>query len=452
MGKAYNPYYDPLVDHTPGSNVDYAPTYWVASAGPPPVVDAPIDSDRQVDVAIIGSGFTGLATAFFLARDFGVKAAVLEANALAWGCTSRNGGQGQLACGRLSFAQWVRRWGEEVAKRLFADVKEGFEEFRALAHDPEVACEPQGDGHLLLAHRRSLLPRLAAEARLHHRLFGYRSEVLEGAALRDRYVNDRDAYGALYEPEGIGVHPMKLAYGYVKKIRALGATVHPASAVVDWRRQNGRHHLHTAGGVVSADKVIIATGGYTNARLHPALAWRTMPILSNSVVTRPLETEQLEACGFKTNLVMTDTRRLRFYYRLLPDKRAQIGTRSAITGRDAAARRHYDLLLRGLHAKFPPLREVPIEYSWWGWVDVSHDMMPRVFAVDRGLFYALGYGGNGVAFSAHAGLRLARMAAGIAPPDLPIYTSRLPRHPLTPLRRLGQRWLYRYYHLLDLLP
>ena len=454
MSKPYNPLYDPLTDPTPGEGVGYAPTYWVDSAGEPPPLDGPIDSDRETDVAIIGSGLTGLAAAYFLARDHGIKATALEANTLAWGCTSRNGGQGQLACGRLSLSQWAQRWGEETAARLFADVREGFEEFRALAYDPAIACEPQGDGHLLLAHQRSWLPRLEREARLHNRLFGYHSRVLDGAALRDRYINDRDAHGALFEPEGIGVHPMKLSFGYARKSRALGATIHPASAVIDWQWRNGRHRLHTAGGVVAADKVIIATGGYTGTALHPALRYRTMPILSNSVVTRPLNSDELDACGIKTKLVVTDTRRLRFYYRLLPDNRMQIGTRSAITGRDAAARRHYDLLIGGLHAKFPPLREVPTAYSWWGWVDVSHDMMPRIFAADdkNTLFYALGYGGNGVAFSAHAGLRLAQMVAGHPAPDLPIYTSPLPKHPLTPFRRLGQRLLYRYYHLLDLLP
>lgn len=123
---AYNPLYDPLVDTSPGCSVDYAPTYWVDSAGKAPEVDAPINSDIDVDVAIIGSGFTGLTTALFLAEDHGIKSVVLEANNLAWGCTSRNGGQGQMACGRLNRGQWVKRWGEDIAVRLHNDVREGF--------------------------------------------------------------------------------------------------------------------------------------------------------------------------------------------------------------------------------------------------------------------------------------------------------------------------------------
>jgi taurine dehydrogenase large subunit len=178
-----------------------------------------------------------------------------------------------------------------------------------------------------------------------------------------------------------------------------------------------------------------------------------MPILSNSIVTRPLTEAELSAAGFKTRIVITDTRTLRFYYRLLPDNRIQIGSRSAVTGAEAAEPRHLQLLIDGLHRKFPMLRGIAIDYSWWGWVDVSHDMMPRIFQPDpeQPLFYALGFGGNGVSYSAQAGRRMAQMVAGrpFVAQDLPIFTSPLPGHPFAPFRRLGQRLLYRWYHARD---
>lgn len=217
----------------------------------------------------------------------------------------------------------------------------------------------------------------------------------------------------------------------------------------------GKHRLVTPGGIVTARRVAVATGGYTSAGLHQDTANRTMPVLSNSVVTRVLTSDEIAACGLKTNLVMTDTRILRFYYRWLPDNRLQIGTRSAITGRDANNRKHYQLLVQGLYRKFPAITGIEIAYSWWGWVDVSHDMMPRVVESHKGsgLFYSLGYGGNGVAFSVQGGKRMADQMAGKSTgvQDLPIYGSALPKHPLTPFRRLGQSCLFRYYHMLDLL-
>src|SRR5690606_13305124 len=99
--RAYDPAYDPLCAQNPGAGTDYAPTYWIGTAGEPPADDGPIQHDIEVDVAIIGSGFTGLTTAIHLAQEYGIKATVLEANRSAWGCSTRNGGQAQCASGRL---------------------------------------------------------------------------------------------------------------------------------------------------------------------------------------------------------------------------------------------------------------------------------------------------------------------------------------------------------------
>lgn len=458
---AYDPRYDPLVARTPGQGTDYAPTYWVDSAGPPPADDGAVGGDIDTDVAIVGSGFTGLAAALFLAREHGIRATVLEANRAAWGCTSRNGGQGQNASGRLYRSQWIARWGRATALRLDAEIRAGFETFKALVSEfPE--CEPQPGGHLYIAHRATKMAFLHSEAKVMREVFGYDARMLSAAEVRAQYVDDAETHGALHEPDGIGVHPLRLAFGYLRKARELGVKVHTASPVLACETQGGVHRLRTPGGTVRARAVGFATGGYTSNGLHRSLDAKIMPILSNSLVTRPLTAAELAATGFRTTQVITDTRTLRFYYRRLPDNRVQIGSRSAITGADAPHPRHMAVLVEGLHRKFPALRGIPIDYSWWGWVDVSHDMMPRVVQPDprQTVFYALGYGGNGVSFSAHAGRRLAQRIAGVDHPnlDLPIYNSALEypnlfnavRSPaFAPLRRLGQRALYHWYHLRD---
>jgi taurine dehydrogenase large subunit len=284
-------------------------------------------------------------------------------------------------------------------------------------------------------------------------VFGYKTRMLSAEDVRRDYLNEAEAVGALHEPLGTGVHAAKLAFGYQRMARELGAKVHPGSPVLQITTKDGIHALRTPGGTVRARAVGIATGAYTAGGLTPALRGRCMPILSNSIVTRPLTPAELDATGFRTTQVITDTRTLRYYYRLLPDNRVQIGSRSAITGADAAHPRHLQLLIDGLHRKFPALTGIEIDYSWWGWVDVSHDMMPRIFRPDpkQTLFYALGYGGNGVSYSAQAGRRMAQMIGGksFVGQDLPIFTSPLPTHPFTPFRRIGQRMLYRLYQIRD---
>ena len=450
----YNPKFDPVTDKEPGRGSDYAPTYWIATSGVPPEDDGVVQGDIDVDVAIIGSGYTGLTCAIHLAKEYGIKAHVLEANSVAFGCSTRNGGQAQISSGRLKRSQWIERWGMETAQRMHHEVADAFAYFRSLISDHQIDCEPQDGGHYYIAHRSSMMPSLEKEAALLRDSFGYGARVLSKKEVVDEVVRDAEAHGAMWEPDGLCVHAAKLAFGYAKTARALGVKIHSGSPVLGWVQEGDVHRLRTPSGTVRARRVAVATAAYGQRSLHRRLKDRLLPILSNSIVTRPLTSEELEECGFKTKSPLTDTRTLRHYYRLLPDNRIQIGSRAAITGRDADNPRHLANLRDGLHRKFPSLTGIQIDYSWWGWVDVSHDMMPRITAVPetRGAYYALGYGGNGVMYSAPAGRRLAQMLAGKSAeiPNLPIFQGELPHKGLlTPFRRLGQWGLYQIYHFRD---
>ncbi|MDO5605328.1 MAG: FAD-binding oxidoreductase [Paracoccus sp. (in: a-proteobacteria)] len=447
---AYDPLYDPVTARSIGRGGDYAPTYWIGTAGPAPEDDGPVSADMDVDVAVIGSGYTGLSTAIHLAREHGIKAHVLEAHGTSFGCSTRNGGQAQISSGRLKRSQWIERWGMDVAQRLHAEIVDAFTLFRGLI--AEIPCDPQDGGHYYIAHQARQIPVLEAEAALLRDRFGYGARVISRAQLHAEVVRDMEAHGAMHEPDGVSIHAGKLAFGYARLARELGARIHTDSPVEGWTVRDGVHHLRTPGGTVRARRVAVATAGYAPRGLHQRLRDRLLPIMSNSVVTRVLTDAELAEVGAQTGAPLTDTRTLRHYYRLLPDNRLQIGSRAAITGRDAANPRHLAALREGMARKFPVLRGVDLDYSWWGWVDVSHDMMPRITGLPDmpGAFYALGYGGNGVMYSAQAGRRLAQLVAGENVPDLPIFNSELPHEGWrTPFRRLGQWGLYQIYHYRD---
>ena len=464
-GKVLRPYvptFDPLVDDNPGRGTDYAPSYWVASAGAPPEDDGPVCGDIDVDVVVVGAGSTGMSTALYLAQDHGIQAVVLEANQTAWGCSSRSGGQGQNASGRLSRSQWVERWGLDVAKNLDTEIRRGFDNFKALTQ--EIECEAYDGGHLYLAHKPAKVEYLRNMAKVRNEVFGYNTQILTAQAVREQHCDEREQCGALMEEEGVGVHPLKFTFGLMRKARALGVKVHPASPVQGMTTTAGVHQLQTPGGVVRAKRVVFCTGGYTGGKMHKSVKNKILPILSNSVVTRPLTDGEMAACNFKTKTFMTDTRTLRFYYRLLDGNRLQLGSRSSITGADAEDPVHVKLLTDAIARKFPPLAGIQIDHSWWGWVDVSHDMMPRIAKPDPKLniWYAVGYGGNGVSFSTWAGKRVAQRVAGKdgdqAVFELPIYNSPLEfpnafnmvrSEALAPFRRFGQFFLYKWYWLND---
>ena len=132
------------------------------------------------------------------------------------------------------------------------------------------------------------MPALEKEAKIMREIFKYDARILDADTVKREFVDDKEAAGALHEPEGIGIHAGKLAFGYLRKARALGAKVHPSSPVMGWETRNGVHYLQTPGGVVRARSVAVATGGYTSPHLHPQVKNRLLPILSNSLVTRPL--------------------------------------------------------------------------------------------------------------------------------------------------------------------
>ena len=448
----YDPRYDPITDASPGHGRAHAPTYWMGTCGPIPEDDGPVTGDIDTEVAVIGSGYTGLSCALHLARDHGIEATVLEANGVAWGCSTRNGGQGQISSGRLKRSQWIERWGLDVARGMHDEVTEGFRLFESLIAEPEVDADPQPGGHYYIAHREKVVPGLETECALLNEKFSYPARMISREEMMAEHVADQEGHGAMWEPDGTCIHAARLAFGYLRLARKAGAKVHTASPVTGWQTRGGVHHLTTPGGTVRARHVALATAGYTAPGLHRRTRHRLMPILSNSVVTRVLTDEERAAVNIRTHSPLTDTRTLRHYYRLLPDGRFQIGSRSALTGRDASNPKHLETLLEGMARKFPALKGIELDYSWWGWVDVSHDMMPRIVRPDpkQTITYAMGYGGNGVMYSAQAGRRMAQLVAGRPVPDLPIFKGELPSYGvLTPFRRLGQWGAYRWYWLRD---
>lgn len=449
----YNPKYDPLKNKTPGTGVDYAPSYWVRNAGKPPEDDGPITSDTDADVVLIGAGFTGTATALFLAREHGIKAVVLEANQIGWGCTSRNGGQGHLAWGRLSRSDWIRKWGVDMARRLHNNSLAGYEVFRSMTEDKEIDCDPQGEGNLLIAHSHDAYRYLMGESDLCNDVLGYKTRMLSREEVHNDYVGDQEAWGGMLEPVGVAVQPLKLCYGYARIARRLGAKIHTSSPVENWTTKDGIHYLRTPGGTVRARSVGVCTAGYTSPNLHKLTRYKNMPIMANSLVTRKLTTDEIEECKFNSHIMFTDSRKLRYYYRFLPEGRLQIGSRSAISGSDAQNPKHLNIVKEAIAAKFPVLKGIETPWFWHGWMDIAHDMMPRVLQPDRKqqIFYSQGYSGNGVSFSAYAAQQLANLISGkgVAEPDIPIFNSPLPPHPLRPIRRLGQHALYRYFEVLD---
>ncbi len=436
--------YDPLHDLSPGQGEPYPDSYWASVSGVAPEHDGAIKADIDVDVAIIGAGYTGLSCALHLAREHGIKAHVLEANQAAWGCSGRNAGFILKSSGRKSYSQMAKQWGEEVMRGIYQEMAAGVDTVNSLISEG-IECDQQSAGYIKVAHKANKLKELVELAKLQQKMFGYDVEILSQQELRSQYMDDRNAYGAIRYQDGFGLNPLKLAWGYQELARQVGAKVHCASPVKQWHSEAGKQQLHTPNGIVSAQKVVIATNGYTPKNFHALTTNRTLPVLSQIIVTEPLSEEQIAACNFLTSNVVMDTRALKYYYRKLPDNRILFGGRGAITGKSAEDPYYAQRLLAVLKTSFPALAKINYSYAWSGWICMALDDLPHIYQNDENsVFYSMGYCGSGVSFSVQAGKRLAQKVAEKQVPNLPLYNKALPKFPFAPLRRVGQ-WGYFHY-------
>ncbi|HEY3149483.1 MAG TPA: FAD-dependent oxidoreductase [Dongiaceae bacterium] len=426
-------------------------SYWAATAGPEITGATPVSGDMEVDVAIIGGGYTGLSTAFHLGRKFGASSHVLEANRIGWGCSGRNGGFASLGIGKTSMAGWIRRWGEAEARRIFDQSGDAVRLVRQLLNEEGIDADATPDGTLELAHLPNRMRELEHQHRMLKTKFGVKTRLLDKAELERTYLISREAHGALLFETGFALHAMKYVRGLASAAQRAGAHLHDSSPVQSWARDGKHHVLTTPGGKVRARQVVIAGNGYTGDRLHPAIDGRLLPALSNIVVTRPLTEAERKALNWSTTLPISDTRNLLFYYRLLPDHRILFGARGGIEDTAGSRAAHKEWLERRLIDMFPILKGIETTHFWSGWVCVPFDKSPHVNTIEDGtVHYALGYVGTGVALATYCGQLLAHRLAGddgLRPS--PLLARPLPRFPFPALRRTYQRAMYALFEAQD---
>jgi len=432
----------------------HVPSYWAATAGPEPHGVQSLGGDRRAEVAVIGAGYTGLAAAYRLAGTHGLDTVVLEANHVGWGASGRNGGFALITLGKVGLEDRIKSWGLEAARRSIAIGVEAIETVRELIIKEQIACDAQPDGSLLVAHRPHLVSELRAKVRLYQDVLRFPGvEFLERGALVERgYLKGPSAHGALRTGNAFGLHPMKYVRGLAQAAMRTGAAVYERSPVIAWRREGAEHVLVTPTGAVRARKVVMATNGYTPESLHSFFRGRFLPAKSNIVVTRPLTETEWREVGMRTTQVYSDTRKLLFYWRRLPDDRMLMGGRAGVLDTPAGLLARRRRLEAAIAAKWPVLRGVESEYFWHGNVCLSYDLMPHVGTVedDPSVAYAMAYLGSGVAMSTYSGGLAADLVAGKdVPRDTPLTAASLPRFPLPFLRHAYLAGAYVTYGVKD---
>ncbi len=428
--------------------------HWWHSLGPDEHVYAPLSQADEADVAIVGAGFTGLWTAYYLASAAPqLKVVVLEAEACGFGASGRNGGWVSGFFSGPARAYLRRSDAASLAalqRAMFATVTEVADRCRELGIDADL----HRGGLLDVAVGRAQMAHVEAEAAAARaRGLGEHDLALLDAEALARRVRVTGALGATFSPHAARVHPLKLARGLAAAAAGLGVQIHERTPVLEIAPRRAV----TAAGTVSARWVVRATEGYTASLpgLHRAL----VPVNSSMIVTEPLPDAAWEEIGWDGGEVLSDAAHVFVYLQRTADGRIAIGGRgvpyrfrSRTDSRGETAARTVASLRRRLHQMFPATRTVAIEHAWSGVLGVSRDWCVSVDAdPDTGLAWAGGYAGEGVAASNLAARTLRDLILGGPSELVPLpWVGRAPRRwEPEPLRWTGIRGLYALYRLAD---
>jgi len=216
-------------------------------------------------------------------------------------------------------------------------------------------------------------------------------------------------YGGIVFPRHASIDPGKYHAGLLNVARSAGVNIISQCRVNDLQRSSGGFEVSTEKGRIRANKVIIATNGYTGP-LTPWQQRRVIPIGSYVIATEEIPAETMDRL-FPTNRILSDTRKLVYYYRPSPDrKRILFGGRVSLQETDP--RKSGPKLLAELVRLFPELAQTRISHSWAGIVAFTFDTLMHC-GEDKGLFYAMGYCGSGVGMAGYLGSRVGKAAAGV---------------------------------------
>jgi glycine/D-amino acid oxidase-like deaminating enzyme len=429
-------------------------SYWHDSVSGSLKSRSSLTNDIQADIAIVGAGYTGLWTAYYLKQlDPSLDIAILEAEIAGFGASGRNGG---WCSGYLS---GIDHWQDDplhrdgairLQKLMFDTVRE----VGRVTRKESIDCHFEQSGALEMAVIPAQLVRLREELE-HLRGLGFGEQDyrwLDRDELRGS-LNVEQALAGIHMQHCAAIHPFRLARGLAKTVEGLGASIYEQSPVLGI----SGNELTTPGGKVKAGSVILATEGYSGTITGHQR--RLIPLHSMMVATEPLNDQQLDAIGYKKRFCFGNLDRLVTYGQLTADRRIAYGCRG--TYHYGSGIRTFEpgdpefkLVSESLLKFFPDLEGIRFTHGWGGAMGVSRSLLPSVnFDPDLRFGWAGGYFGNGVGATHLAGQTMADLVTGNETERIQTpWVNPIARHKKwepEPLRWLGVKSRVKLMHLTD---
>jgi len=380
-----------------------ATSYWLDEI--PPFSGGAEPLPRAADVVVIGSGYTGLSSAIQTARG-GRTTVILEAGSPGEGCSTRNGAHISTSI-KPSLEALARRYGLERAEALRAEGRQSLDWIEEFISSEGIDCDFRRSGRFHGAHSPRIYEQITRSAEREQREEGIACFAVPRSEQHAEIGSDF-YHGGVVFPHVATLHPGKFHQGLLERALDAGAQIQPHCAASTIRRDRDVFEIETEKGVIRAGDVIVATNGYTGG-LVPWLQRRVIPIGSYVITTESLPSDMMEKL-FPTRRLITDTRRVVFYYGPSPDHRRVIFGGRVSSG-ECDPKTSGPRLLAEMTRIFPELGKVAISHSWMGFVAYSFDELAHTGTED-GVHYALGYCGSGVGMASYLGTRMGERVLG----------------------------------------
>ena len=431
-------------------------SYWLETCGDDLTPRQALDGTVDVDVAILGAGYTGLWTAYYLLeREPSLKVAILEKEIAGFGASGRNGGGlgNRFPVGLRRMAQL---FGREGAVGLQQALNTVVDEISGVAEREGFEMDFVRGGYIRLARSPYQLEVLEREQRTLEAFgFGDDSAVLDADEVAER-VAVADALAGHYNRNSAKIHPAKLARGLARAVERRGVTIYEQTEVTGYTT-GAYPALHTAQGHARAKTIVLAGESYLSR--FPQLRRKVLPVYSLITLTEPLSSSDWQEIGWEAREGLSSATNMVKYLTHTSDGRVLFGGRGAPYHFGSSIKDEYDhheptlrMLQDDVRAWFPMLKDVRFTHSWGGPLGWPRDYIPTVsYDPTDGLAAAYGYTGTGVGPTNLFGRILAdlitRTDSEIS--RLPFINRRGRKWEPEPFRFLGVRYVQRGFETLD---
>ena len=364
-----------------------------------------LSEDLNVDVCVIGGGFTGISSALHLAER-GYDVVLLEGERVGWGASGRNGGQICTAYNKsmATIEQLVGKDGAQAMWQVELDSKEMIRE-RVERHN--IDCDLRW-GYLHAAAKPSHMT-WVNDTHDEWQRYGYTDTAVYDKQQLEEHLQSKIYHGALWEKNAGHLHPLNYALGLARAAKEAGVRIFEDTRALSLEK-GSTVSVKTDKGSVRA-KFLVAAGNAYLGNMIPKLHRRVMPVGSFIIATEPLGAERASAL-IPNNDAVSCTNNIVDYYRLSVDGRMLFGGRANYSGYEPA-----DLFAavrpRMLNV-FPQLADARLDYAWGGNLAITLDRLPHVGSLEGNIFFAHGYSGHGVAHTGICGKLIAQAIAGTA--------------------------------------